>query len=491
MNIEKKITQEHQAEITVTIEQDMMERHKRRAARKISKQTKIPGFRPGKAPYAVIVRNFGEEAVVDEAFESIINEVYPEIITEADIEPYGPGSLKDIESKEPPIFSVVIPLMPDIELPDYQSIRKPYKFESASDEEVERVIKNIQLQQAVTEPVEDRPVQEGDMVQLSMTSTIKDPDEGQEPVLGTDETQTIYVNKEFDDNVMMPFKGFMKKVIDLNIGDEKKTVHTFNDLEEDDELFGKKVEYKFTVVAISKAELPELNDEFAQSVNPETETLEDLKKDVREQVEKYRKELYENGYLTDVMDEIVDGAQVKYPPELYEQEAHAYLHQLQDQVARQGMEWDAYLKANDKTEESLLEEQRPDIEKRIKRILVLEKIAQNENLRVEDQELQAQVMQTLSQGGIINYMRSLPKKQADEISQRITMDTANQILNDKLMRRLIDIAADRLPKIEEFADEIDKLDAAAGDDETDDEEEPNDGDAMSTESDPVDVSEEE
>lgn len=462
MNIQKKINDNHQVEISVELEQDLMERHKRRAARKIAQQAKIPGFRPGKAPYAVIVRNYGEDAIVEEALESMINEIYPDIIKEAEVDPYGPGSLSDIESKEPPKFTLLIPLMPEVDLPEYREIRKPYEFEPATDEEVESVLKNIRLQQAVTEPVADRPVEIGDMVQLSMTQTIKDPDEGQEPVIGTDMPQTIYVNEEFDEKDTMPFKGFMKKLIGLNIGDEKKTTHTYNEVDESDELFGKKVEFEFKVTGISKADVPELNDEFAQTVNPEMETLADLKVNIKEQVEKYRKQQYENVYVTEVMDEIVESATVKYPIDLYEQEAHAYIHQLQDQVSRQGMEWDTYLKANDQTEEGILEEQKPELEKRIKRILVLEEIARKEELRVEDQELQAQVMQTLVQGGLINYLNSLPKQQADEISHRITMDSANQVLNDKLMHRLVDIAAGKMVSKPEFDNDIDKLDAAAG-----------------------------
>ncbi len=461
LKIQTNVTNEHQMEVSVELEQELMERHKRRAARKISQQTKLPGFRPGKAPYAVVVRNYGEEAIIEEALESILNEVYPNIIEQAEIEPYGPGSLTEVESKEPPKFKLLIPLMPEVTLPDYKSIRKDYGFESATDEEVDQVLMNIQIQQAITEPVEGRPVEKGDMVQLTMTQTILNPDEGQEPVIATDMPQTIYVNEEFDHKDTTPYKGFMKKLIGLNIGDDKKTTHTFNEIDEDDEMYGKKVEFKFTVTGISSAELPELDDEFAQTVNPEMETLDTLKVNIKEQVENYRKQQYENDYLTDVMEEIVNTSSVKYPSDLFDAEAHAFIHQTQDQVTRQGMEWDAYLKANDLTEESIIEEQTPELKKRIQRILVLEEIAKLENLRVEPDELQSRVMQTMIQGGLMNYLNQLPKKQADEISQRITMDSANQILNDKLMRRLIDIASGKTTEIKEVEDELKILDEKA------------------------------
>ena len=448
LKIQTNINDEHQVEIAVELEQDLMEQHKRRAARKISRQTKLPGFRPGKAPYAVIVRNFGEEAVVEEALESIINEIYPKVIDEAGIEPYGPGSLTEVESKEPPKFKLLIPLMPEVELPDYKAIRKEYGFDSASDDEINQVLMNIQVQQAVTEPVEDRPVQSGDMVQLTITQTILNPDEGQEASIATDMPQSIYVNEDYDHEDSMPYQGFMKELIGMSLDEEKVVTHTYDEINEDNELSGKEVEFKFKVAAISSAELPELDDEFAQTVNPELETLDALKESIKEQVESYRKQQYENEYLTEVMDEIVENSTVKYPLDLFEAETKAYIDQMKEQVSRQGMEWETYLKANDQTEESILEEQEDEIKKRIQRILVLEEIAKLEELRVEQDELQAQVMQTMLQGGLMNYLNQLPKQQADQISQRITMDSANQILNDKLMHRLIDIASGKLDEVE-------------------------------------------
>jgi FKBP-type peptidyl-prolyl cis-trans isomerase (trigger factor) len=274
------------------------------------------------------------------------------------------------------------------------------------------------------------------------------PAEDQEPVISKDATQSIYVNEEFDHEDVMPYQGFMQELIGMNIGDEKTTTHTFNEVEKTDDLFEKEVEFAFEVKAISKADVPSLNDEFAQMVNPEFQTLDALKDSIREQIESYRKSQYENGYVTEVFDEIVESSTAHYPPELFHDEGHAYIHQLMEQVSRQGMEWEAYLKANDTTEHQLIEESREDIERRIKRALVLEEVARAEELRVDPDELQSKVAETMMQGGLMNYMQQLPKKQADDISRRITMDSANQILNDKLMQRVVNIASGKQEEIE-------------------------------------------
>lgn len=448
MNIKVKANEKHQVELTIEFEQDLLENHKKRAARKIARQSKIPGFRPGKAPYNVIVRQFGEEVIIDEALESLLNEKYPDILKEATLDPYGPGSLIEITSKEPPVFQLMVPLAPVVELGDYRSIRKDYQFESTSDSEVNQVLMDLQVQNAITEPVTDRAVESGDLVQLSMTQTLVNPAEGEEPVFTKDDIQSIYVNADFDHEDVMPYQGFMQELLGMNIGDEKTTIHTFNEVDETDDLFGKEVEFSFTVMAISKAEVPLLNDEFAQVVNPEYQTLDALKESIREQVESYRKSQYENDYVTEVFDEIVDASTAHYPPELFHDEGHAYIHQLMEQVSRQGMEFEAYLKANDTTEHQLIEESREDIERRIKRALVLEEVARAEELQVDPDELQSKVVETMMQSGLVNYLQQIPKKEADDISRRITMDSANQLLNEKLMRRIINIASGKQEEIE-------------------------------------------
>ena len=476
MKIETQLKENHRINIVVEAEQDLLERHKRIAVRNISKQTKIPGFRPGKAPYSVLLRHFGEDAIIEEALESLVNEIYPKLIDEADIQPYGPGSLDEIISKQPPKFSFTIPLLPEVDLCEYGAVKKDYAFEEASDDEIQQVLMNLQVQQAITEPVEDRAVETGDMVQIALSETILNPEEGQTAIISTDRTETIYVNSDFDHKDVMPFQGFMSEVIALNIDDEKVITHQYSDLEKENDLFEKDVEFSIKVTAISKAELPEANDEFAQSVNTEFETLEELEKSIKEQVETYRKQQYEEGYLTEVLDEIVENSPVKYPEELFDSEVEAYFEQLKQSVSQQGMEFDAYLKVNNQTREEIIEEQRENINNRIHRVLVLEEIAKHEKITVEPEELQARVAETTMRSGLYSYLSQLPKQKSDAIAQRITMDTANQLLNDKLMKRIVALASGQYdepeganekeselieePVLEETTEEITEQDAS-------------------------------
>jgi len=118
LKIQKQLLDDHQMKLTVEVDADQMEAMKKRAARKISKQVKIPGFRPGKAPYPVIVRQIGEGVIVEEALEILVDDIYPQIIKEADIKPYGPGSLEKVESLDPPVLEIVVPLEAEVDLGD-------------------------------------------------------------------------------------------------------------------------------------------------------------------------------------------------------------------------------------------------------------------------------------------------------------------------------------------------------------------------------------
>jgi len=122
LKIDKEHLEDQQVKLTVEIDTDQVEASKRKAAKKIARQIKVPGFRPGKAPYQVIRRQVGDEAIMEESIELLVNDVYPKIIEEAEIEPYGPGNLENVVNLDPMTLEFVVPLMAEIEVPDYQSI---------------------------------------------------------------------------------------------------------------------------------------------------------------------------------------------------------------------------------------------------------------------------------------------------------------------------------------------------------------------------------
>ncbi len=144
MKIETTILDDQQARLTVEIESDRLEEAKRQAANKLAKRVKIPGFRPGKAPYPVVLRTIGESAILEEALEILVDRVYPEIIKESEIKPYGPGRLEKIsETTDPLTITFLVPLDAEVVLGDYKSIRKEYQPEPVSDDEIEESLEIV------------------------------------------------------------------------------------------------------------------------------------------------------------------------------------------------------------------------------------------------------------------------------------------------------------------------------------------------------------
>ena len=148
MNIEKTYSEDHQIKLTVETDQESFDKAKYIAARELSKNRNIPGYRPGKAPYQLIVNHLGEAAIMDRALENYLDEIYPDVLDELDEEPYGPGKLEEVKSLEPPVFEFVIPLQPEVELGDYREIRVDYQESEVSEDDVDEMVNRIASQQA-------------------------------------------------------------------------------------------------------------------------------------------------------------------------------------------------------------------------------------------------------------------------------------------------------------------------------------------------------
>ena len=143
LKIETETRDDHQVKLIVELEPEMLERKMHKAARQISEQNKFPGFRPGKAPYDIVLRVVGEERVQQEAIELLVDEVYPEALKEQNIEPAAIGSLDEILSTNPPKFSFIVPLKPAVTLGDYKNVRVPYAYPGVSPEEVKEAIEKF------------------------------------------------------------------------------------------------------------------------------------------------------------------------------------------------------------------------------------------------------------------------------------------------------------------------------------------------------------
>lgn len=396
MNINTEFLETHEAKLTVIVEPENFEGAKRRAARQLSKKYKIPGFRPGKAPFAVVQKHLGDGAITEQAIGNLIDEIYPKAIEEADLKPYGPGSLEEMSSMDPLTFEFLVPLVPEVELSDYQDIRIEFQTKEVKEENIQEVINNLRESQATIEAVE-RPIEEGDMVYITLSGDKKGEEDPEKKVLLEERRYPVIIEKEdATQESEYPFPGFSRKLIGLSVGDKKSFQNTFKKDYEFEELQGVTGIYKVTVEEIKGRSLPEVNDDFAKSVG-NYETVEDLNTEIRQTLEEQFESEQLSEYDSQIIDVLAENSTIKYPPQMLEDEIDDFIHDLEHRLANQGLTIDLYLKSRSIEMSGLRDEVRDNAEARMKRGLILMEVANMEKISIPQEEITERVQKTLQE----------------------------------------------------------------------------------------------
>ena len=432
MKIEKVIEDGHQAKLIVEVEPEKMDTYKRRAARRISQRGKIAGFRPGKAPYDMVVRSYGEQAIVEQAMDLFIDAEYSNILKEAEVEPGASGALESIDSLEPPKLTFRVPLAPEVDLGDYRSLRVPYEWTVPDEKEVDAAIEDMRQMYATTENVE-REAQVGDYVLVDVKSEI------------TELNRTGYAAfiREDDRDTEWPYAGFARELIGLKAEDTKTIRHKFPADHDLEALQDKDAELEVTVKTVRAVTLPELDDEFAKTVGA-GETLDALREAIKKDVENRSKAEYDDKYFVDLIEKIKEGATLKYHEHAIEHESEHVLEDLGQRLASQNMDLDTYFKLRNTTREQFIEEEvKPVAKKRLERSLILDELVRKEKIEVDNEALDSEFNQTLNalsmQGMDFGKIRG-GKKGQQRVAQAVAMESANRVLTRRALDMLKTIA---------------------------------------------------
>ncbi len=367
MNIEKQYQEDHSVKLIVDVEQEKMDTYKRRAATKISSRSKVPGFRPGKAPYDIVVRTFGDAAVTEQAVDLLIDAEYSNILKEADVNPGASGSLESIDNLAPPKLTFRVPLAPEVDLGDYHSVRLPYEWQAPEQKDFDAALEELRQMYATTENV-DRAIEIGDYVLVDVKSET------------TEVNRTgfaTFVRSE-DRDTEWPYNGFAKELLGLKAGESKTIKHSFPEDWEVEELKGRDVEIEVTVKTVRGVILPDLDDEFAQKTGA-GETVDALTETVKKDVEKRSQDGYDDKYFVELIEKVKEGATIKYHEHTLEHEGEHVLSDLTNRLAQQSMDLETYFKVRQTTREKFIEEEvNPVAKKRLERSLILDEIVRKE-----------------------------------------------------------------------------------------------------------------
>ena len=432
MKFEKTIQEDHQAQVIVDVEPDQLEAAKRRAARKLAERGKIPGFRPGKAPYEVIRRYYSDEAIYEQAVDLLVDEVYPAMLKEAELDPAAAGTLEKIDGKELPKLTFKVPLMPEVELGDYQKVRLPYDFAAPGSEKLEQALEELQQMYGTTETVE-REIQEGDYILLDLKSEKE----------SLTRTGFATMARKEDREVEFPFVGFARELLGMKAGDAKTISHEFAKGEGDETLEGQKVDLVATIKTVRSMTLPELNDDFAKMVG-QYQSLDELKAALTKDLEARARAQYDDEYYAQVVDQIKQGATVKYAPQTLTHEAEHVVDDLRQRLAEQKLDLETYYKMRNTDAAKFFEEEaKPVARKRLERSLILDEISRKEKIGVDneslDQEFNSTLVDLQMQGVNINKIRG-GKQGQKRVAEAVAMESANRLLTRRTLERLKAIA---------------------------------------------------
>lgn len=361
-----------------------------RAARDLARGIRIPGFRKGKVPPAVVIRRLGRETVLDEAVRSSISGWYADAVDAAGIVPIGDPelSLGDLPGEGAPYaFAIEIGVRPAAKLGAYKGLEVPRREPEVDEHRIEHELEHLREHLAKLETVE-RAAKEGDFVLVDYAGSIDgEPFEG-----GEGRDQLI----ELGSGRLIP--GFEEQLTGAKAGEERTIDVTFPDDYGAEHLAGKPAQFALTVKEVREKQLPPLDDELASDAAG-FDTLDELKEDLRARLSEQEQQKIEAEFREAVLDAAVANATAEVPEALVEARAQELWEQTLRSMQRRGLSKEAYLQISGKSEEEILAEAKPDAEQALRREAVLAAVVEAEQVEPTDAELTEALAHTAEHEG--------------------------------------------------------------------------------------------
>jgi trigger factor len=352
------------------------------ATRALSRRTRVAGFRPGKAPRPVLERVLGPGAVLDEAVDRLVQASYRDALIEKEILPLTNADVEIVQAEEgkPLIFKATVPIRPEVRLGDYRNFNFRPDIEATDDARVGKVVEELRDQNASLSPVEDRGAQKGDYAVIKYDGTREgSPFEG-----GSAERMPLIIGEDR----LIP--GFEDELVGLRVGETKGFDITFPADYGEESLAGQTARFEVELRELREKILPDADDEFAVSMG-DFRDMAHLRVEVRKRLERNALDKARHTFSDRIIEYAIANATIDLPDVLVEQEVEVMHDEFRGSLARQGISDEAYTKVSGKTHEQLHDDFRPDAEKRVRVLLVLSKIAEEEGLTIPVADVEAEI----------------------------------------------------------------------------------------------------
>lgn len=423
MSLQVEKLEKNMAKLTIEVPAEDLENAMQKAYLKAKSRITIPGFRKGKAPRKMIEHMYGKGVFLEDAANALIPEHYSKALEECELEIVSQPEI-DVTQAEPGkafIFTAEVAVKPEVTLGEYKGLEVPKSETEVTDEEVEAELKKEQEKNSRTITVEDRGAENGDIVTIDFEGFIDGT--AFEGGKGTDYPLTI------GSGSFIP--GFEDQLIGAKAEDHVEVNVTFPEEYQAAELAGKAAVFQCDVKKVETKELPELDDDFAQDVS-EFDTLaeykDDIKKNLTEKKEKEARTAKENA----AVDKAIENAQMEIPDAMINTQISQMLDDFSRRMQAQGLTMEQYFQFTGMTADKMREEMKPQALKRIQTRLVLEKIAETENIQPTDDEVNEE----------ISKMAEMYKMEADKLKELLGDRELEQMKKDMAVQKAVTLVAD-------------------------------------------------
>lgn len=424
MSLQVEKLEKNMAKLTIEVPAEEFDAAIKNAYNKNKNKFSIPGFRKGKAPLAMLEKMYGAGIFYEDAANEVIDASYPKAAEESKEEIVSTPEIKvtQIEKGKAFIYEATVALKPEVTLGEYKGVEVKKAEVVVTDEDVENELTAARKKNGRLIDVEDGAIEDGDNTIIDFTGYIDDKtfDGG----AGTDYPLVIGSHsfiEGFEDQLIGKKKG---ETCDVNV--------TFPAEYHADELAGKPAKFVVTIKEVKRNELPELNDEFASEVS-DFDTLDEYKADIRKKLQEKKEQDAKVENENNVIEKVVENAQMELPQPMVDTQAREMVENYARRLQSQGLNINDYMKYTGMTPEKLMEQMRPEAEKRIKTRLVLEKVVEVENVEVSDEKLDEQ----------INEIAASYKLEGAKLKEMMGEREKEQIREDLKVQAAIDLLVEQ------------------------------------------------
>ena len=423
MSLQVEKLEKNMAKLTIEVSAEDLDKAMEKAYQKQKSRISLPGFRKGKAPRKMIESMYGKGVFMEDAVNSLVPQEYTKALGECDLEIVSQPEINvtQMEPGKALIFTADVAVKPEVTLGDYKGVEVPKSEIAVTDEEVDAEVKKEQDKNARTVVVEDRAAANGDITTIDFEGFVDG--EAFEGGKGTDYPLTL------GSGSFIP--GFEDQLVGAKAGDHVEVKVTFPEEYQAKELAGKEAVFQCDVKKVEAKELPELDDDFAQDAS-EFDTLaeykEDIKKNLTEKKEKEARAAKENA----AVDKAIENAQMEIPDAMLNTQVRQMLDDFSRRMQSQGLTMEQYFQFTGMTLEKMQEEMKPQALKRIQTRLVLEKIAEVENIQPTDEEVEEE----------FKKMADAYKMEVEKIKELLGDRELEQMKKDMAVQKAVTLVAD-------------------------------------------------